>query len=63
MTREAMAYGIAFVLMLFAVAMFSRYFYPRLFRAGSWRQVIVGSMLELSPYLIAILVAWWFWPR
>jgi hypothetical protein len=63
MTREAITYGVAFAVILFAVAVFSRYFYPRLFRADSWRRILLGSLLEVSPYLIAILLAWCFWPR
>jgi hypothetical protein len=59
MTSEAIAYAGTLTLILLAVTVFAYYFYPRLFKADAWWQVL----LEVSPYLIAILFAWWLWPR
>jgi hypothetical protein len=57
MTGEAIAYVGTLIVMLLAAAVFAYYFYPRLFRADAWWQIILGSLVEVSPYLVAALVA------
>jgi len=51
------------LVLLCGVALFGRYFEPRVFGGDAWRRVFLGPLTEAAGYLAALIVgiAWWLW--